>query len=160
MINEECSRSAHQALSLSFEKTKACVDKSFTTKQWDSAMTENYMIDSEIEYWKKYGSGIYPAIVINNRTYRGQMEKLAVYNALCAGFKNPPTICQTTLGIYTPEAIPDEVKRPPPQVTGGAIVAIVMVVILLNIVIVYCYRRYTRREIQQEMQVKIESAVS
>lgn len=97
-------------------------------------------------YWKKYGSGIYPSIVINNRTYRGQLEKLAVYNALCAGFKNPPSICAETLGIYTPESLPTSIKNPPSGVTGATIVALVFFVIILNVVIVYCYRRYARRE--------------
>jgi hypothetical protein len=32
------------------------------------------MIDRDVEYWAKYGSSIYPSIVINNSTYRGQLE--------------------------------------------------------------------------------------
>lgn len=36
------------------------------------------------------GTGTFPSIVINNKTYRGTIEPLSVYNALCAGFKNPP----------------------------------------------------------------------
>ena len=34
------------------------------------------------------------------------------------------------------------------------------ILIFLNMIIVYCYRRYSRREMQKEMNVQIESAVS
>jgi hypothetical protein len=44
---------------------------SFTSDDWANINTNNTIIDSEIEYWRLYGSGIYPSIVINNRTYRG-----------------------------------------------------------------------------------------
>lgn len=40
------------------------------------------------------------------------------------------------------------------------IVAIVFALIFVNMIIVYCYRRYSRREMQNEMSVQIESAVS
>ena len=65
-----------------------------------------------------------------------------------------------TLGLYTPEGIPMELKNPSLGVSGSLIVLIVFLVIILNVLIVYCYRRYTRREMQSEMQMKIESAVS
>jgi cbb3-type cytochrome oxidase subunit 3 len=29
------------------------------------------MIDEDIELWKQYGTGKYPAVVINNVTFRG-----------------------------------------------------------------------------------------
>jgi hypothetical protein len=66
---------------------------SFTSNEWNSSDTNNTIIDAEIEYWRKYSSGIYPALSINNRSYRGQLESLAVFNALCAGFKDLPSVC-------------------------------------------------------------------
>lgn len=71
VINEECSSRAHQRLGLDFDETNKCVKESFTASNWSDPNTNNTMIDEEIAYWKTYGSGIYPAIVINNRTYRG-----------------------------------------------------------------------------------------
>ena len=64
-------------------------------------------------------------------------------------------MCQATLGAYTPDFLPSE-----EGIKGGVIVAIVIVLILLNVLIVYCYRRYSKREMQTEMQMQIESAVS
>lgn len=71
VINEDCSKYAHKKLSLDYDETEKCVKDSFDGDDWTKESTKNSMIESEIEYWKKYGSGIYPAIVVNNRTYRG-----------------------------------------------------------------------------------------
>jgi Na+/melibiose symporter-like transporter len=94
-------------------------------------------------------------VVVNNRTYRGQLESLAVFNALCAGFLNAPSMCNQILGSNTPDFTDRE-----QGITAGAIVAVVIGLILLNITIVYCYRRHSKREQQQEMNIQIESAVS
>jgi hypothetical protein len=99
------------------------------------------MIEDEIIYWKIYGTGIYPSLVINNRTYRGQLESLAVFNAICAGFETAPSMCSATLGSNTPDFLDrgDGIK-------GSVIVAIVLILILINFLIVYCYRRHSKRE--------------
>ena len=155
VINEDCSRTAHTKLGIDFEQTMECVYGSFSSNDWAAATTNNTLIEEEIEYWKTYGTGIYPSIVINNRTYRGQLESLAVFNALCAGFANPPHMCANLLGSNQPDFMSiDDGVRP------AVIVGIVLVLILLNVVIVYCYRRHAKREMQGEMQMQIESAVS
>ena len=46
-----------------------------------------------MKYFKKYGPPLFPGIVINNQTYRGQLEVEEVFNAICAGFHNPPIYC-------------------------------------------------------------------
>jgi len=46
------------------------------------------------------------------------------------------------------------------SIHGGLIVGIVLGLIVLNVIIVYCYRRYTRREMHDEMKMQIESAIS
>lgn len=74
-----------------------CVQKSFTSDNWLSADTYNTIIDSEIAYWKEFGTNTYPSVVINQKTYRGQIEPLSVFNAVCAGFTNPPNQCLKTL---------------------------------------------------------------
>ena len=156
VINEDCSISAHKKLSLNFEETKQCVENSFSSSDWDKNGTTNSMIDTEIEYWKKFGSGIYPSIVINNRTFRGQLESLSVFNAICAGFLNPPRMCLSTLSASTPDFIGIENDG----IKGSVVVVLVLVLILVNVMIVYCYRRYSKREMQQDMKIQIESAVS
>lgn len=64
-------------------------------------------------------------------------------------------MCTATLASNTPDFLDrgDGIR-------GSVIVMIVLVLILLNFIIVYCYRRHSKREMQQNMQVHIESAVS
>jgi hypothetical protein len=64
-------------------------------------------------------------------------------------------MCSATLGSYQPDFL-----KPEEGIKGGVIVAIVIVLIILNILIVYCYRRFSKREMQSEMNMHIESAVS
>ena len=60
-----------------------------------------------------------------------------------------------------PEALPDEIKYPNEYgVSGGTVAILVVVVIFINIVVMYCHRRHSKRELQSEMNVKIESAVN
>ncbi len=75
-ITEECSFNAHKVLDIPWTWTTGCVDGSFSLANKDKPNVVNTLIDEELVYWKTYGSGLYPSIVINNRTYRGQLEKL------------------------------------------------------------------------------------
>ena len=159
VINKDCSKRAHSQLGISWQKTTQCVDKSFTGKDWKKEETFNTKIDNEIAYWKQYGTNIYPSIVINQKTYRGQIEPLSVYNALCAGFTNPPEQCYKTLHLKK-EAQALNTEEEMDDISVGAIIAAVIVIILLNIVVVYCCRRRAKREMANEMQLQIESAVS
>jgi len=145
-VTEECSKQAHIKLSLNFTKTKECVDASFSNPDWSSHNTTNSIIESEISYWMQYGSGIFPSVVINNVTYRGQLEKLSVYNALCAGFQDPPEICQATFGTYTPDELPDDFRRQMLVIRATRLIPIVIVFVAINVLAIYCYRRYQRRE--------------
>ena len=49
-------------------------------------------------------------------------------------------------GATKPDFLPQD-----EGISSGVIVAIVFLLILLNIIIVYCYRRYSKREMQNEM---------
>jgi len=57
-------------------------------------------------------------------------------------------MCQATLGSYKPDFLEED-----NGIQGSVIVAIVFGLIFLNIIIVYCYRRYSRREMQKEMHM-------
>jgi len=90
--------------------------------------------------------------VINKKTYRGQIEPLSVYNALCAGFTNPPDQCLKTLHLKKDLEILDNGQEEN-DVSVGAIIAAVIGIVILNIVIVYCCRRKAKREMANEMQL-------
>jgi hypothetical protein len=92
VINEECSKRAHEKLKLNWDETISCVSGSFSKPTgWEKKDVANTIIDSEIKYWKEYGTMIYPSVVINKSTYRGQIDPLSIFNAICAGFKTAPS---------------------------------------------------------------------
>merc|ERR1711953_1311408 len=121
------------------------------------SQVRNSLIDNEISYWKDYGTNIYPSIVINQKTYRGQIEPLSVFNAICAGFTYTPDVCLKTLHK---ERVVTRFNVEDGSVSTGMIVGIVVVLILVNVMIVYCCRRKAKRDMNNEMQMQIESAVS
>lgn len=96
--------------------------------------------------------------MINQKTYRGQIEPLSVFNAVCAGFTNPPDQCLKTL--HMEKKVVKTTIVDGDGISVGAIVGIVVALILINVVIVYCCRRKAKRDMNNEMQMQIESAVS
>jgi hypothetical protein len=116
------------------------------------------MIDEDIELWKKYGTGKYPSIVINGVTFRGQIESTNVFEAVCAGFERMPPYCFENLKVMRQGAGPYE--NMPTGISPFMLGVTVICLILVNVVIVYCYRRHTKREMKTEMNHQIETAVS
>ena len=119
------------------------------------------MIDKDLKYWGKYGSNLFPSVVINNQTFRGQLETQAVMNAICAGFEDPPRMCKRLLHAANIEH----------NVGLGVIyyhdgyrihhVLSIMVLCIFVLLIVLClYRRHARREMKRDMKIQIETAVS
>ena len=101
--------------------------------------------EKEIEYYERYGAKMWPAVVINNQTYRGQLEVEAVMNAICAGFAEPPTMCKRVLESGDMEDATiifgfDEDIVPMHHVLG------VILFTMLTVTCVLCiYRRHAKR---------------
>ena len=108
----------------------------------------NSLLDSEMSYYNDYGTVLFPSIVINNQTFRGQLEKEAVMNGICAGFAQPPKMCKKLLesDINDPSVLffPDQEIYEVHHVFG------VCVLIMSIVGIVLCmYRRHAKREMKQ-----------
>lgn len=150
-INADCSKQAHSALKLDYQETMACVNDTFKRGDSNDFKQDNTALAEEKQYWNDYGAHFYPSIVINNRTYRGSFEPEAVFNSICAGFKSPPKICHTFDQKH--ESIIQGIQ-------GMTIVYIIVGLILLNIILIYCYRRFSQREMKEDMRMHVNSAVS
>lgn len=74
-VNEDCSQVAHDRVpGLDWEATEKCVNESFTNPDpstWKNHNVNNTLIDKDFKYWAKYGTSLFPSIVINNQTFRG-----------------------------------------------------------------------------------------
>lgn len=160
-IDEACSKKGHNFVDLKYEKTMKCVKKSFEDYNMlkdQSFYQSNAKIDEDIELWRQYGTGKYPAVVINGVTFRGQIEATNVFEAICAGFERMPRYCADTLKNIRKNSGPYE--NMPDGIAPSVLALIVVSLIALNVVIIYCYRRITKREMKKQMDAQIETAVS
>lgn len=90
--NEECSNQVIKSLDVDLKKIENCVGD-------PSADVDNPVLKAEQD--AQIGKGtrgdvtILPTLVINNRQYRGKLDKVAVLKAICAGFEETtePAIC-------------------------------------------------------------------
>lgn len=167
VINEQCSQNAFEHLELDWSSNEACVKASFDAEDRTAASTNNKLIDEEIKYWREFGTNIYPSVVINKKTFRGQIEPLAVFNAICSAFRYPPDQCLKTLHkeplksmkealADVEEAFKDEGNG----ISQRSVIWLFVVLVVINVVIVYLCRRKAKLDMQNEMNTQVESAVS
>jgi hypothetical protein len=110
------------------------------------------MIDKDIAYWAEYGTSLFPSVVINNSTFRGQLETQAVMNAICAGFREPPKMCKRLLNDMN---IEEDIGLGIVYYDDGYqvhhIVAICLFFTFSLIVFLCMYRRHARRQMKHVM---------
>lgn len=83
-----------------------------------------------------------------------------MFNAICAGFKDLPAVCVP--GIIPGGDASNGMQFVPLEegIKIKVLIVIIVFLVLLNILIIYCYRRHQKREVQGEMAMQIETAVS
>lgn len=89
-FTEDCSKSVHTDLKLSWEETTACVQKSFDDSKNED---DNALLEADAVEWVLRGPHFVPAVIINNITYRGNLDPENVFEAICQGFKDPQPEC-------------------------------------------------------------------
>ena len=75
---------AHKSLGRAYETTMKCVRDSFEGP--DPSKDDNKLLRVESKDWKTYGTAYSPSVVINDRTYRGDLIPDNVAIAICANF--------------------------------------------------------------------------
>lgn len=80
-------------LDLPYNEVMDCVNNSF--EGGNHLKADNRIFSEENEYWKSYGPHFFPAIIINNVTYRGFLNPEHVFEAICEGFETAPSECKT-----------------------------------------------------------------
>jgi len=74
-LNAECSEYAHKRVEgLDWKQTNECVEDTWSSpnkEDWTKKGITNDYIDRDVLYWARYGSNLFPSVVINNQTYRG-----------------------------------------------------------------------------------------
>lgn len=92
-ISEDCSKRGMDKLELSYNDVNRCVLNSFEGDNHTEA--DNLILAKEAMYWRSSGPHFFPAVIINNVTYRGFLNPEHVFEAICNGFQSKPAECQT-----------------------------------------------------------------
>ena len=141
-ITDSCSKLGHKSINRNFDDTMKCVSDSFMTSgagvQPNMQKDDNSILKEEAEKWKALGSAYWPAIVINERTYRGDMVPDNVMTSICSAFSSEPGYCRQ---------FREDIGQPAIGVTGGSgvtrnvLVLVVLFLVILNVFIILLYRR-------------------
>jgi len=87
---------------------------------------------------------------------KGTLDAGNVFQTICHGFNVTPDACypdyDETIGA----------RRQPASegISKSTLIVIILLAVAINVLLIYCYRRYTRREMKEEMQLQISSMVS
>jgi len=83
--------------------------------------------------------------VINNRTFRGDLNPDTVFASICAGFAKVPKSCG---GEDGPTVI---ISSQHEGISGNMLIAVVVLLVLVNLFLIVLYRRCTNREMKDDM---------
>ena len=119
------------------------------------------LIDEERKYDDKFGPNLFPAVVVNNQTFRGQLEVEALFNGICSGFRNTPNYCKKYLAT-------NDINRGDLLVMEDMdgnhsymrVFRLVMFMMVIFAIVLFCYRRSAKRAMKVEMKQQVESAVN
>jgi hypothetical protein len=122
-INEDCSKIAMSKITgATFDDLTKCVEDGFDGPNHNK--DDNSILFAEQGYFQSNGPHIFPAITINNQTYRGFLTPEHVFEALCNGFLDKPSECSefSTRGGEVVEGV-----------SNLALIIIVFVILLSNV---------------------------
>ena len=94
-LDLECSKYVLKKIEVDFDIINDCVKDSFEGD--DHTTADNKILREEQKNWKERGPSFYPAMKINDDTYRGALIPEFVFGAICTAFNNPPFECGTRL---------------------------------------------------------------
>lgn len=155
MFTKECSYEIMGHLEIDTKSIDRCVTY---------AETRNYKIplfDSDRELSKKLGIILQPTVTINNITYRGEIDGIDVFKAICAGFLEQPDICRGDKIYSTLDEVKGDIMYTRRSVVRMYhIIAAIVLVLLLNFGALYIYRKMQKKKMNEELQLQVNSAVS
>ena len=79
--------------SAAVKEIKACIEDSWENApgaKADPTTDDNVYLRQMLEDWNNYGHHLYPSVIINDITFRGQLNPFNVFEAICAGYKDLP----------------------------------------------------------------------
>ncbi|CAG9319677.1 unnamed protein product [Blepharisma stoltei] len=147
-FSNDCSKDLMNNLGLDYNQVQNCLRTS--TEGNSIYINDNTLLRNERNRWKQSGIQFYPAIVINNQTYRGNWESEEVCEAICASFENMPKACINMEHNQNNEDI----------ASIGSVVGILLGMIALFAIALAAYRYKVKQEMKKNMRREINVQVS
>ncbi|EFJ22768.1 hypothetical protein SELMODRAFT_175218 [Selaginella moellendorffii] len=90
--NEACAEDVLKALDIPVHKVRDCMGNPNDDK--DNAVLKSEQ-DAQVGHGSRGDVTILPTLIVNNRQYRGKLDKAAVLKAICSGFQETtePAVC-------------------------------------------------------------------
>ena len=104
----------------------------------------------------------HPAITINNVTYEGDLDGKDVANAICASFKERPSVCQDGLYIELAQVAKGEIDPIKIRNYGfvGKLLMSIVLIGLVNLCLVFVHKKVRGDADKNEIQMEVNQAVS
>lgn len=144
----KCSNKTIKAIGLRPDDIAKCVDESFETfgdRKTDTKLlkpNQDRIYTRNIQFW--------PSVVINNFTYRGNIEGRDVFDALCEGFSAMPRSC-----------IIDETEVTGKKSSGVVGPMFLLLCVLASFVLIFVlYKRWLKKNLMREMNTQMNVKIS
>lgn len=151
-FTKRCSELAMKDAQIDSDDIEECIERSFDGSNPEK--DDNKILRSEKELLIQSGIFFYPTIIINNQTFRGDIETDEIMRAVCAGFQQEPKVCRDY------RVGPSEPKQTDSGIGAQTLILIVLFSAIILGVILFFYRGWIKRELNNEMKMQVNSAVS
>lgn len=152
-FNTKCSDKVLSKIGVKSSVIQKCIEESVDGN--DIKISDNKLLREERDAMIERGIFFYPAMIINNQTFRGDLETVEVMTAICAGFKEKPKYCLSYFNMIE-EVETEEVGR----VSPGTVILIIIFSLIVLLVVLFFYRKWLRRNMNQRMKSEISKAVN
>ena len=102
-MSQACSKNVTEQLGESWDELQKCVNGSFGNPHEISYTTDNSILAASADQWKEYGSLYWPAVVINSVTFRGELTRENVLDAICKALDTRPRACTDLYALKAAE---------------------------------------------------------
>lgn len=155
-ISKQCSKLAMDMIGANFNAVEECVTDSFEGVRREGNNTIMY---ENAQKWVSLGTMYWPMITMNNITFRGDLTAEHILEDICASLVEKPQVCidwYTENNIEYTSATTAKIN----VISAEMLIIIVVVLIAVNIILICAYRRCVRKEMEENMNFKVSSAVS
>lgn len=160
-FTQTCSEDIMEEVGINIKSVSNCVRDSFLGK--DFAMDDNTLLSHERDRMLARGINYFPVLLINNQTFRGDLESDEVMGAICAAYIVKPTACDEWYEKFYPTEEKHRRRRHRRRHRGMGTSTLFIIVVFSFLtfgVLLFFYRRWMRAELGKEMQIEVSSAVN